>query len=118
MESTGSPSVRLPSNVPLQHILQVLLQQRAATRAQEIAGKIPALPKSREPRLAGGRGRDGGTVAVGGVYKVFQLFAGLKERNFLCRHFHFFPGLRVAPHAAAPLASAEAAKAANLNLFA
>src|SRR5207237_10284319 len=53
----------------------------------------------------------------GVVHKVFQFLAGLEIRNFLGTHFHFFSGLRIAPHASSALASAEAAEAANLDLF-
>src|SRR5260370_17333930 len=61
--------------------------------------------------------RGGGTCAVGCVYEVLQLFAGLEERDFLCGHFYLFTRLRIPPHSAAPLTRAEAAKTANLNLL-
>ena len=67
--------------------------------------------------LAGRGGRDGCAFAVGGVYEVLQLFARLEEGDFLCRHFHLFTGFRIPPHSAAPLARAEAAETANLNLL-
>src|SRR6202011_2790166 len=44
--------------------------------------------------------------------------ARLEKRNLFRRHFDFFPGFGIAPHSAAPLASAKAAKAPNLNFFA
>src|SRR5579863_2288129 len=52
------------------------------------------------------------------VYQVFQLFAGLEERDFLGRHFDLFPGLGIAAGARFALAGAEAAEAADLDLVA
>src|ERR1700730_4074219 len=71
-----------------------------------------------QTKLAGRRGRDGsGAFALGRVHEIFKLFAGLEEGDLFCRHFHLFPGFRIAPYSAATLASTEAAKAANLDLF-
>src|SRR5215467_14595980 len=52
------------------------------------------------------------------VYKIFQFLAGLEVGNLLGGHFHLFSGLRVAPHASAAFAGAEAAEASNLDLLA
>src|SRR2546429_2913242 len=57
-------------------------------------------------------------MSGGVIDKVFQVFAGLEIGNFLSRHFDFFSGLGIAPHASAALARSEAAEAANLDLFA
>src|ERR1700729_629589 len=50
------------------------------------------------------------------VHKVLELFAGLEERNFLRRNFHFGARLRVATGATAAFARAETAETANLDL--
>src|ERR1700722_10783186 len=51
------------------------------------------------------------------IHEVLEFFAGLKERNFLRRDFHFRAGLGVTAGAAAAFARAEAAKAADLDLI-
>src|SRR5713226_3607025 len=104
----------------LQNIAQVLLRQRLAgpARWKRTLARCRRHDKSLCPRLAGGGSGDGGAFAVRSVHEIFQLFAGFEERNLLCRHFHFFTGLGVAPYSAAALASAETAKAPNLDLFA
>src|ERR1700739_355843 len=52
------------------------------------------------------------------IHKILEFFARLKERNFLRRHVHFLPGLRIAPDAATALPGAEAAEPANLDFVA
>src|ERR1051325_1047515 len=60
----------------------------------------------------------GGSVGGGVIHKIFQFLAGLEIRNLLRGHFNSFPGLWIAAHASPAFAGAEAAKAANLDLFA
>src|SRR6266403_150762 len=79
---------------------------------------VPLVRKTLSGVLTRRGGGDGGAFAVRGVYEIFELFARLEEGDLLRGHFHFFPCFGVAPHSAAALASAEAAKAANLNFFA
>src|SRR5205085_5420455 len=50
--------------------------------------------------------------------EFFQLFAGLKVRDTLGRHINRLAGLRIAATAWAALAGAEAAEAAQFDLFA
>src|SRR5712692_1593141 len=68
-----------------------------------------------DARLLAARGRRLGFCAID---KVFELFAGLEKGNFLGRHFHFRTGFRIAAHSSAPLARAEAAESADLDLLA
>src|SRR6476646_9684083 len=51
------------------------------------------------------------------VHQIFQLFAGLKERNLFSRDFHAVSGLGIAADAGLSLAGAEAAKATDLDFI-
>src|SRR6266849_1602669 len=66
-------------------------------------------------RLLAARGRGLGFRAI---HKIYQLFAGLEEGNFLGRHFDLLAGFRIAADASAALARAEAAEPADLDLLA
>ena len=67
----------------------------------------------------GSRGRwSCGSRTLLAIYQVFQLFAGLEKRYLLRGDFHAVSGLRVTTHAGLALPRAEAAEAANLDLFA
>src|ERR1700680_584412 len=52
------------------------------------------------------------------VHQVFQLFAGLEERDLLGGDFNFFAGLGIASRAGLALPGAEAAKTAYLDFVA
>src|SRR5882724_656890 len=80
------------------------------------AVSIYAIRSNRRPNLARGS-RHRSAFAVSGIHKVLQFLARLKKRNLFRRHFHFFPGFRVSPHATPPLPSAETPKSSNLDLF-
>src|SRR6267143_7093492 len=71
----------------------------------------------REPgaRLLAARRRGLGFRAI---HKVFQLFAGLEEGNFLGRHFDFLACFRIAADSPTALPRAEAAESADLDLLA
>src|SRR5207249_1911862 len=64
----------------------------------------------RRHRLFGARG--------GAVDHILQFFAGLEVRNLLGWHFHARAGLRITADARLPLACAEAAEPADLDLVA
>src|SRR6266478_6321020 len=64
-------------------------------------------------RSVGGRG----SLGLGVVHKILQFLAGFEEGDFLRRHFDLFAGLRIASNAPAAMPGAEAAKAADLDLF-
>src|SRR5216684_2293379 len=68
-----------------------------------------------DARLLAARGR---RLRFCALDNVFELFAGLEKGNFLGRHFHFRTGFRIAAHSSAPLARAEAAESADLDLLA
>src|SRR5207248_1414321 len=68
-------------------------------------------PRNKAPSGAGSR-------AFAFVYQVFQLFAGLEERNLLGRHLDARPGLGIASDTWLALPRAKAAKAADLDLVA
>jgi len=53
-----------------------------------------------------------------GVHEIFQFLAGLKEGDFLRRHFHLGPGLGIPADPPPPLARAKTAEAANFDLVA
>src|SRR5512137_2808582 len=79
-------------------------------------------PSLREPRrlrlLRGSWGRWRGrrwSVAASGVYQIFQLFAGLEERNFLGGDFYALAGFGITADARLALTGTEAAKTANLD---
>ena len=57
-------------------------------------------------------------MAATGVDQVLQLFAGLEERNFLCRDFDTLAGLGIASDARFALTGTEAAEAADLDFVA
>src|SRR4051812_17361962 len=50
------------------------------------------------------------------IHHILQLFAGLKEGNFLRRNIDAVPSFRIASDARFSLSSAEAAEAANFDL--
>src|SRR5579884_1054470 len=66
----------------------------------------------------GGFGCGGHSCGFRAVDEILELLAGLEERNFLRRHFHFGASLWIAAHPPAPLPRAEAPKSANLDLVA
>src|SRR6266849_205465 len=66
-------------------------------------------------RLLAARGRGLGFRAI---HKIFQLFTGLEDGNFLGRHFDLLAGFRIAADSSAALPSAEAAESADLDLLA
>jgi len=57
-------------------------------------------------------------MATSGVDQVFQLFAGLEERNLLGGNFDPLAGLWVAADSRFALPGAKAAKTTDLNLVA
>jgi len=57
-------------------------------------------------------------VPASRVDQIFQLFAGLEERDFLGRHFYPLAGFWVAADSWLALAGAEAAETADLDLVA
>src|SRR5439155_26637302 len=52
------------------------------------------------------------------INQIFQLFAGLEERDPLCGNFHAVAGLWVASHPRLALARPKAATSADLDLVA
>src|SRR5579864_1833766 len=86
---------------------------------EKAPAKLPALSRrSNLGKLAGSRRRNRRSSAVSVIDEILQFLAGLEKRYFLRRYLYLFARLWVAPHAAAPLPCAEAAKSPNLDFLA
>src|SRR6266436_6454836 len=89
--------------------------RRSGRRFHTVSSKVTSPVIDADLARRGSRHRS--ALAISGIHKVLQFLARLKKRNLFRRHFHFFPGFRVSPHATPPFPSAEAPKSANLDLF-
>src|SRR5437879_5981255 len=56
-------------------------------------------------------------LGLGAIHEVFQLFAGLEERNLFGGHFDLCSGFRIAANSSAALPGAEAAESPDFDLL-
>src|SRR5712671_1606584 len=112
---TATESRDDPSASGSSEVIDFLGVRRSGRRFHAVRTKATSPAIDADLARRGSRHRS--ALAVSRIHKVLQFLARLKKRDLFRRHFHFFPGFRVSPHATPPFPSAEAPKSANLDLF-